>query len=131
MDSKELMKAAKALKGNFEGYRHYIIKHDIDDLNHKLEQSRKDTIEYFTLKWTLGIINRSLQIEECAKMLSDKNLEAFKKIYPNIYNKRQYSLDDKRVAMRLGLSESSIKSKKLAIFRELVEIQNKTSQYAA
>lgn len=124
MDSKEVAKAAKELCQHFEHYRHYIIKYDASDLEQRLSETRKETMDYFAKQWILGVLRNTLSIEEYSEKLTPKNAEAFKQIYPNIYNKKQYSIDDKRVAKRLGLSENTIKTKKKAIFKEIIETKN-------
>lgn len=124
MNSKEVAKAAKELLQNFERYRHYAIKYDATDMEQRLEKTRKETMDYFVKQWILGILCNTLRTEECAKKLTAKNAESFKQIYPNIHSKKSHLIDDKSVAKRLGLSENTIKTKKKAIFKEIIEMQN-------
>lgn len=123
MGAKEEKKVLKQLVQDFDYYRHYIVKYDVNKLNESLDRLKEDTTEYLSIKWFIGMINYCLFVEESAKKLCPKNMDSFNKIYHNIYSTRQYSLDSERVAKRLGLSVNTINNKKLAIFKEIVEIK--------
>lgn len=123
MGVKEEKKVLKQLVQDFDYYRHYIVKYDVNKLNESLDRLREDTTEYLSIKWFIGMINYCLFVEEYANNLSPKNMDSFNKIYPNIDKNRQYASDSERVAKRLGLSKNTINNKKLAIFKEIIEIK--------
>lgn len=126
MDQKQLSKNADILCHNFELYRYYIREKNEKDLeqrfNDLVEEFGTDNINCRAAAWNLGVYRTTLRIEECSDMLSGKNSFNFKRIYPNIHNKKQYSLDDERVAKRLNLSKKTVRSEKLSIFREIAKI---------